>query len=73
MRKFESLFDELIKGQQQVLLETAREIIPQITEEDLLQPFDFPQLEHNAAFRYEEGLLAGLLTARMALLAAERS
>ena len=33
----------------------------------LMQPNDFPDLENNPLFRYEEGVLEGLLTARMAL------
>lgn len=47
----------------------AKRIVPQITLDDLLQPNDFNELEHNPHFRYEEGVLEGLLTARMAYLA----
>jgi len=41
-----------------------------VTEEDLLQPNDFPELELHPHFRYEEGILDGLMVARTALLAA---
>lgn len=61
------IFDELIAYQQQRLLRVARRLIPSIAEEDLLQPFDFPQLEQNAEFRYEEGVLSGILMARAAV------
>lgn len=64
----EKLFDELVKGQQERMLKMAREFVPYITPDDLLQPNDFPCLENNPLFRYEEGVLEGLLTARMALL-----
>jgi len=66
----EKIFEELIDLQKQKLLGCAQEFIPYITEDDLLQPNDFPLLENHPYFRYEEGVLEGLLTARMAYLAA---
>ncbi len=65
----EQLFDELVEGQRIKLLNLARRIVPHLTTDDLLQPNDFPQLERDPLFRYEEGVLEGLLTARMAYLA----
>ena len=53
-------------------LKVAKEIIPHITEDDLLQPFDFPELESHVGFRHEEGVLEGLLTAEMAIKARSR-
>ena len=64
----QGLFDELIAMQQKKILNCAQRIIPHITEDDILQPNDFPQLELNPHFRYEEGVLEGLMTARMAYL-----
>ncbi len=63
------LFDELVHSQKQRLLSCAQGIVPKVTAEDLLQPNDFAQLECHSLFRYEEGVLEGLLTARMAFLA----
>ncbi len=63
------LLEELIVGQKKKLLSTAKRIIPDITEDDLLQPNDFPSLELHPHFRYEEGILDGLQVARMAVLA----
>lgn len=63
------LFEELTETQRKKLYQYAREIIPRITEDDILQPNDFPALENHPGFRYEEGILEGLLTARMAYLA----
>ena len=63
------LLDELIEGQKKKLLSTARRIVPQVTDEDLLQPNDFHELELHPYFRYEEGILDGLRVARTALLA----
>lgn len=66
----EALIDELEKGQERVLFTLGRRIIPQLTQEDLLQPNDYPELEDNPHFRYEEGVLAGIKSVRAALRAA---
>ena len=63
------MFDELIALQRKKVLNCALRIIPHLTEDDILQPNDFPALEMNPHFRYEEGVLEGLMTARMAYLA----
>lgn len=64
----EVVFDDLIRFQKNKLLSCAKRIIPGIIADDLLQPNDFPELELHPHFRYEEGVLEGLLTARMAYL-----
>lgn len=65
----ETLFDQLVQSQRTKILACARRIVPHVTEEDLLQPNDFPALELHPHFRYEEGILEGLLTAQMAYTA----
>lgn len=67
------LMDELIQGQKEKLLKTARRILPHVTDDDLLQPNDFPELEMHPHFRYEEGILDGLQVAKTALLASSAS
>lgn len=67
--KLEALFDELVAAQQEKIKRFADQIVPNLTADDLLQPNDFPELESHPLFRYEEGVLEGLLTARMAYLA----
>lgn len=62
----EKLFEELIEGQKKKLMRCAEALIPNITEDDLLQPNDYPILENNPLFRYEEGVLEGLYTAQAA-------
>lgn len=64
---FEALFSELIAYQQASLLKIGRRIVPRLTSDDILQPNDFPELENHPSFRYEEGLLAGIFTARAAM------
>ena len=67
------LMDELIQGQKEKLLKTARRILPHVTDDDLLQPNDFPELEMHPHFRSEEGILDGLQVAKTALLASSAS
>lgn len=66
---WEELLEEMIVLQEEKVFRFAEKIIPNITREDILQPNDFPELEFNPYFRYEEGVLEGLRTARMGLLA----
>jgi len=65
----EVLFNELVEGQKKTLLALGRRVVPTLTTEDMLQPNDYPALEYHPEFRYEEGVLAGLQTAQMALRA----
>ena len=60
------LFNELIELQKEKLLKLAREIVPHVTPDDLMQPNDFPELEAHPLFRYEEGVLEGLYSASIA-------
>ncbi|MBM3193020.1 MAG: hypothetical protein FJZ59_02160 [Chlamydiae bacterium] len=71
MQEVEKIFDDLVSYQKSKLLKVAREIKPSVVADDLMQPFDFPELENHPEFRYEEGVLAGLLTAYAALQAAK--
>lgn len=66
-KEFAEVFEELIDLQKSKLLKLGRKIIPYLTQDDILQPNDYPELENNPFFRYEEGVLEGLLTAQMAL------
>lgn len=66
------LFDEMISCQERKLFKLATVLLPSITPDDLMQPNDFPLLENHPLFRYEEGVLEGLRTARMAYLAKEK-
>ena len=63
-----NIFEELIAAQRKKIWKYAQRIIPHITEDDLLQPNDFPELENHPVFRYEEGVLEGLMTAQTAFL-----
>lgn len=69
MNPLESLLAEMIEMQKKKLLATGARLIPNLTWDDLLQPNDFPLLETHAEFRYEEGILAGLLSVQSAMQA----
>ncbi len=71
-QQLETLFNELIDLQEKKLLSYAATIIPNITTDDILQPNDYPELENHPFFRYEEGVLKGLHSARMAVLAQQK-
>lgn len=72
MESLEELFDDIIRFQREKLLNLARRIIPHVTQDDILQPNDFPELENHPIFRYEEGVCEGLLTAKTLYLRFKR-
>ena len=65
----DALLTEMQLGQKKHLLAIGRRIVPLLTEEDILQPNDYPELENNPHFRYEEGILAGIQSVQMAIRA----
>lgn len=62
---------ELEIGQKKQLMSIGRRIVPTLTDEDVLQPNDYPELENNPHFRYEEGVLAGIQMTLMAFQASQ--
>jgi hypothetical protein len=67
--RVEALFEELISHQQTKMLQAARNRIPHLTGDDILNPHDFPELVADPIFNYEEGLAAGLMAAQFAVRA----
>jgi len=58
----EKLLEELIEQERIKLTDLAKEILGfPVTSDDVLQPNDFPELEMNPHFRYQEGIVTGLL------------
>lgn len=47
----------------------AREKLPGVTSEDLLNPDNFPQIMKDPRFLYEDGQAAGVLSAKIAVCA----
>jgi len=67
LRAVDAAFDEIVMHQQCKVLDVARQILPYVTFEDISNPQDYPQLIADGTFNYEEGMLAGLMAARVAL------
>lgn len=71
-KKINQVVDEICDKQKKILLNCGRQIVPQLTEEDVLQPNDFLDLENHPHFRFEEGFLIGVQTVQMALMALQK-
>lgn len=65
----ERLFGQMIQQQREKVLRLAREAVPNIGPEDVLNPHDFPQLREHPTFEFEDGLLAGLIASQIAVRA----
>ena len=65
----ERLFEELIAQQRRRVLDLARKLNPALTEDDVQQPHDFPELAGSPEWNYEDGVLAGYCAAQMAVRA----
>ncbi len=65
--ELEKLFEELIAHQRKKVFAEARRLNPNLTEDDVQQPHDFPELAENPHWNYEDGILAGYLAAQMAV------
>ncbi len=63
----ETRLHEMTEFQREKLLKLAREILPDVTPEDLRNPQDFPDLVKDPLFNYEDGLLAGYLAVQIAM------
>ncbi|HKY34281.1 MAG TPA: hypothetical protein VJV23_17275 [Candidatus Polarisedimenticolia bacterium] len=70
----EALFCQMVAQQRAKVLGIARSLDARLTQDDVLSPQDFPALAEDTRFSYEDGLLAGLLSAQAAVraLAAQR-
>ena len=69
MATIDRLMLELIGQQERKVLELARRIHPGLTAEDIRNPHDFPDLVAVPEWNFEDGILAGIRSAHMALRA----
>ena len=67
-----ALLEQMISQQRAKVLRLAREAVPHIGPEDVLNPHDFPELKAHPTFEFEDGLLSGLVAAQVALRAERR-
>lgn len=69
MKALLALLDEMIVQQRTKCLKIARRINDRLTPDDLMNPFDWPEVAENPQFAWEDGLLAGLQAAHAAICA----
>jgi hypothetical protein len=67
--QIEAVFQELIAQQKKKVFEHARKLVSRVTEDDIEQPQDFPELWGSPEWQYEDGILAGYRAAQMAVRA----
>lgn len=67
--RIDALFDQMIEHQRAKVLRIAREINPTITPDDVLNPHDFPELNADAQYNFEDGILSGYIGSQMAVRA----
>lgn len=63
----ERLFEQMLNQQRTKVLRLAREAVPNIGPEDVMNPHDFPALKEHPTFEFEDGLLSGLVSAQIAV------
>jgi hypothetical protein len=63
----EAVLERLISQQRAKIAEVAQDIMPHLTAEQAQNPQDYPEIAADAMYNFEDGLLAGLISARMAL------
>jgi len=61
------LIQEMVEQQRNKVLKVARELVPDVTPEDIRNPHDFPELSTDVLFNYEDGILTGYLSLQTAL------
>ena len=64
---FQKLLNSMISRQREKVLRLAREMLPDLTPEDIRNPQDFPQLLRDPVFNYEDGILTGYLSVESAI------
>jgi hypothetical protein len=65
----DAMYDRMIEQQRAKVLRLAREAVPNIGPDDVLNPHDFPELKAHPTFEFEDGILSGLVSAQIALRA----
>ena len=69
LQKIDELMLQLIGQQEHKVLALGQRIHPGLTSEDIRNPQDFPDLLESSQWNFEDGILAGLKSAHMALRA----
>ena len=67
--ELDAMFVKMIAHQQKKVRDEARRRIAKLTDDDIEQPQDYPELTNDPAWQYEDGVLAGYRAAHMAVRA----
>ena len=70
--ELERLLEEMVAQQRARVLAHARRLNPKLTDDDVQQPHDFPELAGSAEWNYEDGILAGYQAVQAAIRATLR-
>ncbi|MCU1282821.1 MAG: hypothetical protein JWM53_6367 [bacterium] len=70
--ELERLLDEMIAQQRTRVLAHARRLNAKLTDDDVQQPHDFPELAGSPEWNYEDGILAGYQAIQAAVRATLR-
>jgi len=68
----ELLLEEMVAQQRARVLQRARALNPRLTDDDVQQPHDFPELAGSPEWQYEDGILAGYQAVQAAMRATLR-
>ncbi|MGF1571475.1 MAG: hypothetical protein ACFCU1_00205 [Sumerlaeia bacterium] len=71
--KLEVLFEGMSQQQRDKLIKIAHQIRPDLSEDDLRDPHSFPEVTNKPHYAFEDGILAGIISAQMAVLSEFRS
>ena len=63
----EALLERIISQQRAKVMAVALDILPHLQPEDIQDPQEYAEVATDTMFNYEDGLLAGLLSARAVL------
>jgi hypothetical protein len=69
LAQVDRLLDEMIAQQRAKVLAIARQALPSLSSEDVLNPDGYPELADHGPFNYEDGQLAGLISSQIAIRA----
>ena len=68
----ERLLEEMVAQQRARVRARARALNPRLTDDDVQQPHDFPELAGSPEWQYEDGILAGYQAVQAAMRATLR-
>ena len=67
--EIDALLEKMIVQQRAKVFDIACSLCSRITQDDLLNPQDFPELAGDLRFGHEDGVLTGLLSAQISVRA----